>query len=210
MRLKSILSVVAFSCLLPASGFALEADDYSRPGWYLGAGGTWAAHWWTAPEGPLDAPGPVRTGNSFGFNVRGGYRVKRWLAAELEYEWLDGFDNTLFGSTVFKLRTHVITANAKFICPALNRFQPYVLLGAGAAIFDIDDRNGVGAGLESSSAGFAARATAGLDFYITKNWLLNVEAGAVIPTNEVENSATGGELKRLFYVPIQFGVQYRF
>ena len=53
------------------------------------------------------------------------------------------------------------------------------------------------------------RATGGLDFYITKNWLLNVEAGAVIPTNEVKNSL-GDDLEELFYVPIQLGVQYRF
>lgn len=209
MRLKSMLSIVAFSCLLPAAGFALEADDYARPGWYLGAGGTWAAHWWKAPEGALGAPGPVRTKNSFGFNVRGGYRVKRWLAAELEYEWLDGFDNTLDGSTIFKLRTHVVTANAKFLCPAFGRFQPYVLFGAGAAIFEVNDRKDEGAGLESSSTGFAARASGGLDVYLTKNWLLNVEAGAAIPTNEVANSA-GGDLEELFYVPIQVGVQYRF
>ena len=41
------------------------------------------------------------------------------------------------------------------------------------------------------------------------NWLLNLEAGAVIPTNEVDNSA-GGDLEELFYVPIQLGFQYRF
>ena len=40
-------------------------------------------------------------------------------------------------------------------------------------------------------------------------WLLNFEAGAVIPTNEVKNSL-GDDLEELFYVPIQFGVQYRF
>ncbi len=208
MKLRSILCAAALSCLLPAIGFALEADDYNRPGWYLGAGGTWAAHWWKAPEDPLNSP-TIRTHNSFGFNVRGGYRVKRWLAAELEYEWLDGFDNKVDGSTIFKLRTHVITANAKFLCPGLGRFQPYVLLGAGAAIFDIDDQTLWAAGLESSSAGFAARATAGLDFYVTKNWLLNVEAGAAIPTNEVENS-NGDDLEELFYIPIQLGFQYRF
>ena len=84
-----------------------------------------------------------------------------------------------------------------------------MLFGAGVAIFDIDDREPPADGLESSSAGFAARATAGLDFYITKNWLLNLEAGAVIPTNEVKNS-NGDDLEELFYVPIQLGFQYRF
>jgi opacity protein-like surface antigen len=208
MKLRSILCVVAVSCLLPATGFAEPANDYARPGWYLGAGGTWAPHWWKAPEKPLNSP-TIKTHNSFGFHVRGGYRIKPWLATELEYEWLDGFDNKVAGTTIFKLRTHVITANAKFLCPGLGRFQPYVLVGAGAAIFDIDDQSLWAAGLENTSAGFAVRATAGLDFYITRNWLLNLEAGAVIPTNEVKNS-NGGDLKELFYVPLQLGVQYRF
>jgi opacity protein-like surface antigen len=208
MKLKSVLSVVAFACLLPAVGFADDGDDYARAGWYLGAGGTWAPHWWKAPEDPLSSP-TIKTHNSFGFHVRGGYRIKRWLAGELEYEWLDGFDNKVSGVTIFKLRTHVITANAKFLCPGLGRFQPYLLLGAGAAIFDIDDQNLWGAGLESTSAGFALRGTGGLDFYITKNWLLNFEAGALIATNEVENSA-GDDLEELFYIPIQVGFQYRF
>jgi opacity protein-like surface antigen len=207
MKLKSAIAVVALACLLPAAGFAEPANEYARPGWYLGAGGTWAPHWWKAPDDELDAR--VITNNSFGFQVRGGYRINRWLATELEYEWLDGFDNEVNGSTIFKLRTHVITANAKFLCPGLGRFQPYVLLGAGAAIFEIDDQSLWAADLENTSAGFAARATAGLDFYITKNWLLNLEAGAVIPTNEVENS-NGGDLEELFYVPIQLGFQYRF
>lgn len=208
MRLESILFAVVLACLLPAVGFAGDGDDFTRAGWYLGAGGTWAPHWWKAPEKALDSPA-VKTHNSFGFNVRGGYRVKRWLAAELEYEWLEGFDNEVAGTTVFDLSTHVITANAKFLCPALNRFQPYVLFGAGVAIFEIDDQYLWGAGLENTSTGFAARATAGLDVYITKNWLLNIEAGAVIPTNEVKNS-TGDDLEELFYVPIQLGFQYRF
>ena len=84
-----------------------------------------------------------------------------------------------------------------------------MLFGAGVAIFDIDDRNPPADGLESSSVGFAARATAGLDFYITKNWLLNIEAGAVIPTNTLDVSGSN-ELEELFYVPIQLGFQYRF
>ena len=208
MNLKSAIAVVALACLLPAASFAEPANEYARPGWYLGAGGTWAPHWWKAPEDPLNSP-TIKTHNSFGFQVRGGYRVNRWLATELEYEWLDGFDNKVGGSTIFKLRTHVITANAKFLCPGLGRFQPYVLFGAGAAIFDITDRNGLGTALESSSTGFAFRGTAGLDFYVTKNWLLNFEAGAVIPTNEVEVSGAG-DLEELFYIPIQLGFQYRF
>ena len=207
MKLKSVLSVAAVACLLPSVGLAGDGDDYTRPGWYVGAGGTWAPHWWKAPDDELGTR--VITNNTFGFQVRGGYRIQRWLAAELEYEWLDGFDNKANGSTIFKLGTHVVTANAKFLCPAWSRFQPYVLFGAGVAIFDIDKQSGPAVGLEDTSTGFAFRATGGLDVYLTRNWLLNVEAGAVIPTNEVDNSL-GGDLEELFYIPIQLGFQYRF
>ena len=104
MKLESILSIVALACLLPAAGFAGDDDDYARPGWYVGGGGTWAPHWWKAPEDPLNTPASIKTHNTFGFNVRGGYRVNSWFAGELEYEWLDGFDNEMVGITIFELR----------------------------------------------------------------------------------------------------------
>jgi opacity protein-like surface antigen len=188
---------------------ALEGDGYARPGWFLDLGGSYAFHWF-----PSDFDGAVgartKTHNSFGLNARAGYRFKSWLAAELQYEWIDGFDNEVNGSTIFKLSTHLLTLDAKFLYPGWGRFQPFALVGAGLAIYDVNDRAGLGAGLESSSVGFAGRVGAGLDTYLTENWVLRLGLDVVVDTNEIDNGLGPGDLSELFYIPIQLGVQYRF
>ena len=209
MRWKSALAVLAVAFLGAGDAPALEGDGYARPGWFLDLGGSYAFHWF-----PSDFDGAVgartKTHNSFGLNARAGYRFKSWLAAELQYEWIDGFDNEVNGSTIFKLSTHLLTLDAKFLYPGWGRFQPFALVGAGLAIYDVNDRAGLGAGLESSSVGFAGRVGAGLDTYLTENWVLRLGLDVVVDTNEIDNGLGPGDLSELFYIPIQLGVQYRF
>ena len=209
MSWKRTLAIVAVACLGAGDALALDADGYARPGWFVDLGGSYAFHWF-----PSDFDAAIgartKTHNTFGVNARAGYRFKSWVAAELQYEWLDGFDNEVGGSTIFELTTHVVTLDAKFLYPGWGRFQPYALVGAGAAIYDVNDRAGLGAGLESTSVGFAGRVGAGLDTYLTENWVLRLEIDLVLGTNEIDNALGPGDLSELFYVPIQFGVQYRF
>jgi len=196
-----------------AAGRAHAADpDYARPGFYLGAGGTYAFHWFAGHEFDDDLGGPgvqVISGRSFGFNLQGGYRFNRWLAAELEYEWLDGFTNKIHGQNVATLQPQVIMLNGRFLYPAWGRFQPFAQLGIGAAVWQTRDRSGVGAGLESTAAGVAGKVGLGIDAYLTEHWLATLGLDITLTSAVVENSI-GGDLKNLFYVPIQFGVQYRF
>lgn len=188
-------------------GAQSEPDDFKRSGFYLGAGFTWAFHW--MPDLDDDLAVTIRTSGSPGFNVLGGYRAFSWLGAEIEYEYIDGFENKVSGMTAFRLRYHVVTANAKFILPVLDRFQPYFLLGVGFSVGDVSDRAGVGLGLDGSEIGFAGRVHLGLDTYITKHFLFNVSVGGVFPTLTIPNSA-GTDIDQLFYIPIQGGFQYRF
>jgi opacity protein-like surface antigen len=97
-------------------------DDFTRRGFYLGAGFTWAFH--SFPGLDEDLATTVRSGNSPGFQVLGGYRFFSWLGAEFEYEYIDGFENKVAGETAFRLRHHMVTANAKLILPIIQRFQP--------------------------------------------------------------------------------------
>jgi opacity protein-like surface antigen len=197
-------------CTLAGVAHAQTTNEFARTGFSLGLGGTYAFHWF---PGDFDDEVGARTitDNSFGLNANLGYRPLSWLAGELEYEWVDGFTNKVMGSKVFDLSFHTITANAKFIYPGWGRFQPYGLGGIGVSIINTSDRSGLGVGLDSSSAGFGARVGVGLDAYITKNWVANVEGGAVFSTTTVDNSnPAGSDLKSLWYVPIQFGIQYRF
>jgi hypothetical protein len=208
MRLETALCA-ALVCLLPA--VASAGDDYARSGAYLGIGGTYAFRWVPGDfDNDLGGPNTVRAKNTGGLNVRGGYRVNSWFAAELEYEWLDGFDVTIEGGNGgFTLQSHVITANGKFLYPGWGRFQPWLLAGVGMAIQEAEDRSGLAAGLDGSSVGFAARAGLGLDTYLTESWLLNFGFEGVINTVKIDNSI-GGDLSQFWYIPVQIGLQYRF
>jgi opacity protein-like surface antigen len=199
---------VALLLLLPGSA-AAEAD-YARPGPYLGVGGTYAFRWVPGDfDDDLGLGATVRADNTFGLNTRVGYRASRWLAAELEYEWLDGFDVEVEGDGGFTLASHAVTANGKLLYPGWGRFQPWLLVGVGVSIYEAQDRSGLANGLDSTSVGFAARMGFGLDAYLTENWLLNLGAEGFLDTTQIDNSI-GGDLDQFWYVPVQLGIQYRF
>ena len=119
------------------------------------------------------------------FNFRGGYRLFSWLAFEGMYEGAYGLTTkltedldvgggiTIPAGKIATLDTHSVLANLKLIIP-IWRTQPYIVVGVGGqqhattfvTAFDT---------LETSRWDFVIRPGAGLDAYITKNWLLNVE-----------------------------------
>ena len=203
-----MMLLAAGVALALVGGARADAADFAHDGWYLGLGGSYAFHWNPGNyDGWIGAT--TKTHNTGGLNTAVGYRVTSWFAAELEYEWLAGFDNEVMGSTIFEMGSHAITANGKFILPIFGRFQPYFTAGLGAQIYTTSDRAGLGAGLDKTSAGLGARIGAGLDTYITEHWLIYAEVDAAFSTTEIDNSI-GSDLRKLFYIPMQFGVQYRF
>jgi len=204
------LPVLLLVCLLP--GFAAADDDYARPGGYLGIGGTYAFHWFPGNfDDDVTGGTAVKTENGGGLNVRGGYRFNSWAALEAEYEWIAGFENKVAGSKIFDLSYHTVTANGKFVYPGWGRFQPYGLVGVGFTVLLLDSRRDQGSSLDDSTVGFAGRVGAGLDVYLTQSWLLNVAIEAQLNTAQIDNSSSAGsDVGSLFYIPLQFGVQYRF
>lgn len=209
MSSRNVLAVLLL-CLLP--GLSRAQDDYARPGGYIGLGGTYAFHWFPGNfDNDVTGGTAVKTHNSAGLNVRGGYRFNSWAALEGEYEWISGFENKVAGSKIFDLSYHTFTANGKFLYPGWGRFQPYGLLGIGFAVMQVDSRSGAGVTLDGSATGFAGRVGAGLDVYLSENWLLNAGIDLQLNTAQIDNSSgVGKNVGTLFYVPVQFGVQYRF
>ena len=60
-------------------------------------------------------------------NARAGYRFHKYLAAEVEYEWLQHFGMRVEGVELGSMRSsQTITANLKAIAP-YGHWQPYVL-----------------------------------------------------------------------------------
>jgi opacity protein-like surface antigen len=208
MRPQTVFCVALVQLL---AGSAVAQDDYARPGPYLGLGGTYAFRWVPGDfDDDLGLGATVRADNTGGLNARVGYRVSRWLAGELEYEWLDGFDVEVEGGGGgFTLRSHAVTANGKLVYPGWGRFQPWMLAGIGVSIYEAQDRSGLADGLDSTSVGFGARMGFGLDVYLTESWLVNLGAEGFLDTTQIENSM-GGDLDQFWYVPIQLGIQYRF
>jgi opacity protein-like surface antigen len=196
--------------------YALEplpaAADVSRSGAYVGLGGVYAFHWFAGHAYDRDLGGTVgrvTTSGSPGLNARVGYRARPWLAAEVEYEWLEGFRNDVAGANVATLASHMLTLNGKLVYPGWGRLQPYALGGVGFSIWKARDRSGPGAGLDATSAGLAGRIGLGVEAWLSEHWLLDLGLAIALSTAEIENSL-GGDLDNLFYVPIQLGVRYRF
>lgn len=165
---------------------AQPAEDYARQGFYLGAAGTYALEDFDFQT--------VHVDDSWGLNLRSGYRANPWIAAEVEYEYLSQFDLHR-GSSDWKVDGWAFTVNGRAIAP-LGRVQPYVIGGLGVLSAKVS-----GAGHSQENAGFAIRLGAGADIYLTRNLLGVLEGTYVVPTGKVDDFEYGS---------ISWGVQYRF
>lgn len=213
-RNSGLVAAIGIACsyLMPTIAAADGIEQYDRPGVYLGLGGIYAFHWFAGKSFDRNLGGrgvQVITSSSGGFNARAGYRVNPWFATEVAYEWIDGFTNKIRGTNVATLTSHQLTLNGKFIYSEWGRFQPYGLVGVGLSIWEASDRVGRGSGLDATSVGVAGRIGVGLDAYVNENLLVNMGLDMALSTTEINNSI-GGDLKNLFYIPVQLGVQYRF
>jgi opacity protein-like surface antigen len=176
-----------------------DEDAYARQGWLAGVGGSYAIE-------VFEDDVVADFQNSFGVNGRAGYRCHPRFSAEVEVEWLDGFETVIsdskFGKIfAFDAEPLVVTVNTKGYL-LTGRYQPFVLLGMGAMMADLGVRDLV-AGLPGSvsETGFAMRFGGGIDFYATKHVVVSVEADYVLPFDDLEG---------LDYISIGLGLQYRF
>jgi len=207
MRRMGVSVTLAFLGLgLLASPGLATAEDYSRPGFYIGVGGSYE---FNVLESQFEKVlnDKVNIDEGVGLNARLGYRLLSWLAGEVEYEWVPGFDVKIQDKKALELGASVITANVRFILPT-GRFQPYLKLGAGGYFATLTDALGVG--LKADQDGFAARAGLGLDLYFTENIAAYIGVDGVFTTQDITNATTLQSASGLYYVTGQAGIQYRF
>lgn len=196
--------VVLLATALAVSGVgtAHALDVFNRPGPYVGLG---------AAGGLSDFGGAQRgAGDSVGFNVRAGYRFNDYLAIEGVYEYMDEFGKTvrlpLSANTTTHLNTNGFWLMDKVLLPlpALSQLQPYLSGGIG---FLTVDRTTTFTSLglrerdENCDIGFAGRVDGGVDFFVTPALSTFVDAGYVIPTDEVEH---------LNSISVSAGLKYNF
>ena len=95
----ALVGVVCSSIALIAEDEA-DPDDFARRGWLVGVAGSYAIETFQ-DDAELDFQnvlGPevdLSVDDSFGFNGRVGYRCNRRFSAEVQTEWIDGFDAEL-------------------------------------------------------------------------------------------------------------------
>jgi opacity protein-like surface antigen len=223
---KGILQAAGLGAVMGGACIAVAAlgdesdtveDGYARRGWLVGAGGSYVFETfedeaesdfqWALEPRPTVSTVSFSADDSFGVNGRAGYRCHRRFSAEVELEWLDGFEGELFDSTLGKIATFeaepwVFTFNTKGYL-LTGRYQPFLLLGAGVMTADFETRDTQALGLADSfhQTNFVMRFGGGIDLYATKHVVVSVEADYVLPF---------GNLDPLDYLSIGLGFQYRF
>jgi opacity protein-like surface antigen len=195
-------------CAFVASATPVFADpapsaDYSRSGWYVGVGAGGASDFLDSAIEDLFM-GLVESGSTGTANVRAGYRVTSWFAAEAFYEGVYGLETLLLGVPVASFSFHSLLANAKFIIP-IKRFQPYIPLGVGVQWGDFNDVADV---TDTARSDFHFRTGVGLDVYITEHWLVNGELG--VGARVARFTEIGSEITDNVTLTYTFGAQYRF
>jgi len=165
---------------------------------------------------------------SMGFVLKGGARVHPYFAAEVEGNFLSGFDTVVNLTNVpsppaglppavgLTIDGGNVTVNAKAYLP-LGRIQPHATVGLGGMWARLRSTypvtvvctpswyyywycNGAYARL-ASGGGFAMRFGGGVDLQVTDDWALVVEAAYVRPFGEIED---------LSYVNLNWGVRFDF
>lgn len=150
---------------------------YDRTGLYVGASGFYA------PE-VFDEASSVVVKSSKGASARVGYRVHSVIAVDLRVDYLDEFevrDRDASG----RIDGYAMTGNLRvFLYP--KRFQPWIGFGAGAIRTDFDARydDGVSVPTGNVETDPFFRFAAGVDSYLTPNFVLTVEAAMNAVTDD--------------------------
>lgn len=211
-----VLAALVALAVSTAHAGSWTGNDYVNTGGYLVIGGLTAFD-----DFQLNAAPPI--GASLGFVIKGGYRFLPYLAAEVEGDFLSGFDavvQTPAGSGVAPFALTVdggaVTANALAYFP-LGRIQPHAIVGLGGSWNQLRTTNPVGFTCSPSyywwwyctgvyarladGGGYVMRFGAGVDLYAAKDWAVNVDGTYVLPF---------GDLADLPYWQLNWAIKFAF
>ncbi len=196
MRPKTLLLCLALLLVLPALGRADEG--YARRGFYLGLHSGYTGELFES-EIEDSLPGvDLEVDDSRSLHARVGYRLFPWLAIEGHAELYDDYNIELLGVDAAELDGWAFTLMGK-VYLLTGRIQPYLLAGGGYMEVNLSDQ--LSLGLSSDGSGSVAQGGAGLDFYLTRHLVVNVEAVYAFPMGGVED---------LDFWTVRGGLEYRF
>ena len=169
---------------------AADHEDFGRTGAYIGGGFVGALN-----ETDLDDA----TGDSLGFDLRGGYRLHPHFAVEGQLSYLDNIGGN-FGVADVDLKTLIGTANVKGFL-LTGRVQPYAQAGIGGTALHAKASFLGNTVASDSDTEFTFRGGGGVDVYVSPRVNLYTEATYVLLTGDFAGSG---------FVPFVFGAQFHF
>lgn len=190
---------LSMALVLLLGGFA-AAGEFDDPGGYLIIGGLTAFEQFQGTD-------DTDISNSMGVELRGGYRFLEYLSAELELDWLSGFDFEVAPPAISPRTAKLtidggqFTANVKAYLP-FGRIQPYGLFGLGLMYGRVRSTyavttvcspywyywycSGAYAHLGSSTE-FLMKYGGGLDIYLTDTYAISLDAAYVQPFGKLDD-----------------------
>ena len=193
---RTPLLVVAVLLLAAPAALAEPPPDFEadREAGYLGLSGLYAHE---VVESGFWKRG-VRLGNSGGISARMGYRMFRWVAAEIEGGWVNGLGKGI-------KNPWNVTANLKVIYPLgpQDRIQPFIVGGAGVISAEIIRTPNPITLTPTSNIETEGvwKLGAGVDYFVTRNWVASVGATWLVAMPDRSDLA---------YVAVKAGITYNF
>ena len=208
-----IVCVTSVSTARLSRADALGNDDFVNLGAYIVLGGI------SAFESFKDIPPDFDFDTSLGFMLRGGYRINSTFSVEAEGNFLSGWDThdthiPETDATDFTLDGGTATLNALAYFP-MGRFQPHLLIGLGGMWAQLRTSSSVDEicapdeywfcqpvySQLGHSGSFVMKFGGGLDYYVTRDWALVLDAAYVLPF---------GNLEDLRYTSFNWGFRFNF
>jgi opacity protein-like surface antigen len=215
-------SAIWLACLVLITGAASTAEDEiesGRSGPYFGVNlgaaiPNFSFEYFATPP-PFNSKTTEET--SIEVMARAGWRLLPYLAIEGQYEWVREWELKTKDTTCVKADADIFTGNIRVFAP-FDAVHPYLVGGAGAGRYKSRviqkkfDTFSTGAnncavtqnvGLTEDEWELAIRLGGGIDVYITRNVVFNLEASTIYSDDE--------QLGESFpFVSVSGGLGYRF
>ncbi|MFH2002090.1 MAG: porin family protein [Planctomycetota bacterium] len=150
-----------------------KAPECLREGFYAAAGEQTVHADYNTTKAQERLGDRFKTCDSYGPELRAGYRFNPYVATELLFQNYASSDYRYANRYVGYYDVWAVTLNLKGYYPIADDFQPYASVGAG--YIDWLMKDGLNMGLNRNQGELAGRLGLGFDAYITKNWVFYME-----------------------------------